>query len=368
MIDGKPFATYVWSDPKTTRPYLKHVRALGGEVQMTRNHPPKSTDFQDHETYHPGVWWGFGDIGGNDYWRMKAKVIGGSFLEEPMGGDDRGSFAVRNRMLTNDGMETFCYQVCRYTFLKRPAGVLMICESTLTRDESDFWLGDQEEMGMAVRMATSIATKSERGGAIRDSEGRTALGQIRTNQSDWCDYSGPVAEKHGGILLMNDPRNFRKPWWHAVDTGPLIANPLGESELNGRGKKRQNVLVRKGEPFRLRYGVLIHLHNTADEFNRTEAYEDFLEVLPTLDSSRPAETRAGLPNVPDGFSVSCFRERTADLQANGHLLRCQGTPDGRTGAAIPKELPELANRQRRAADGCQRRRQSGRIENVRDGF
>lgn len=278
VIDGKPFATYVWTDPRTTRPYFKHVHAAGGEVQITRNHPPGPGDFLDHETYHPGIWWGFGDVGGNDYWRMKARIIGGSFIEEPAGRKDRGSFSVRNRLLTADG-RTFCEQVCRYTILRRPSGILLICESTLMRNEGDFWLGDQEEMGLAIRVATSIATKSDKGGVIRDSKGRTELKEIRTNQADWCDYSGPIAGKHGGILLMNDPMNFRKPWWHAVDTGLLIANPLGESELNGRGKKRENVLVKQGKPFRLRYGALIHLRATALELDRAKAYQDFLELL-----------------------------------------------------------------------------------------
>ena len=86
VIDGKRFATYVWSDPQTTRPYFKQLHAVGGEVQITRNHPPHPDDFGDHATYHPGLWWGFGDVGGNDYWRMKAKIIGGSFIEEPASG------------------------------------------------------------------------------------------------------------------------------------------------------------------------------------------------------------------------------------------------------------------------------------------
>ena len=64
LVDGKPFATYVWSDPRTTRPYFKQVHAPGGEIQVTRNHPPRKGDFQDHDTYHPGIWWGFGDVGG----------------------------------------------------------------------------------------------------------------------------------------------------------------------------------------------------------------------------------------------------------------------------------------------------------------
>ena len=234
---------------------------------------------------------------------MTAKVIGGSFIEEPIGGEDRGSFAVKNRMLTNNGKETFCYQVCRYSIVKRPDGVLLICECAIHRDESDIWLGDQEEMGLAVRVATPIAIKSEKGGRIRDSQGRIELKQIRTNQSDWCDYSGPIAGKYGGILLMNDQRNLRKPWWHAVDTGLLVANPLGESELNGRGKKRQNVLVEKGKPFTLRYGVLIHLHDRESEFDPASAFEDFLEVLPKLDSVKTSATQSSLPHVPD-FLVS----------------------------------------------------------------
>ena len=282
-IDGQPFATYVWNDPNTTRPYFKQVHALGGKVQLTRNHPPRRADFSDHETYHPGIWWGFGDVGGNDYWRMKAKVIGGSFIEEPSPGKDHGSFAVRNTMLTSDGSTTFCHQICRYRIMRRPSGILMVCECTLIRRESDFWLGDQEEMGLAVRVATPLAVQSDQGGRIQDSEGRAELKAIRTHQSDWCGYSGPIAGKHGGILLMNDPKNFRKPWWHAVDTGLLIANPLGESELNGRGKKRQNVLVEQGKPFRLRYGVLLHLHQRADEFDANHAYQQFLDVLSNID-------------------------------------------------------------------------------------
>lgn len=278
FIDGNSFATYVWSDPKTTRPYFKQVSV--GDVQLTRNHPPQKGDFDDHETYHPGIWWGFGDVGGNDYWRMKAQIKGGEFVEEPATTKEGASFAVRNKLLTKDG-ETFCNQVCRYQILRRPSGVLLICESEFQRDESDFWLGDQEEMGLAFRVATPLTVK--RDGAYRDSNGHTERKDLRTHQSDWCNYSGPIAGKHGGLMLMNDPKNFRKPWWHAVETGLLVANPLGESELSGNGKKKQNVLVKKGTPFRLRYGVLVHLHDVEKLFDSDAAYEDFVEQIADSD-------------------------------------------------------------------------------------
>jgi len=336
LLDGKLLATYVWSDPDTTRPYFKQIHALGGETQITRNHPPQPGDFQDHETYHPGIWWGFGDVGGNDYWRMKAKIIGGTFVEEPTAGKNRAAFAVRNRMLVSGGEEKFCDQLCRYTLLRRPNGILMICESTISREESDFWLGDQEEMGLAIRVATSIATDSNLGGVMRDSEGRTDQDAIRTNQSDWCDYSGPVDGKQGGILLMNDPKNFRKPWWHAVETGLLIANPLGESELNGRGKQRENVLVKKGQPFRLCYGALIHLNDPVEPFDPAEAYQEFLDILPQIDNREKAELRSDLPIVPEGFDISIFAQEPRVYKPTAICFDARGRLTVGQGPQYPK--------------------------------
>jgi len=309
-IDGKPFAIYAWNDPQTTRPYFKSVYAAGGEVQLTRNHPPQEGDMQDHATFHPGIWWGFGDIGGNDYWRMKARIIGGDFIQPPKGGKDSGQFTVNDKLLVNGSDEVFCEQISRFTIMQRPAGILMVCDTTLRREQSDFWLGDQEEMGLGIRTATPIATVSQKGGRILNREGMTDLKEIRTNQSDWCDYSGPIAGRFGGIMLMNNPQNFRKPWWHAVDDGQLVATPLAESELNNRGKKTENVLVKAGEPFHLSYGVLMHLDSAADQFYPSSAYSDFLSILPTLET-KPSENKvsqADLPQAPEGFDVSVFAQ------------------------------------------------------------
>jgi hypothetical protein len=276
LVDGHHFGTYVWADRVTSRPYFKQVFALGGKTQITRPHPPGPDDFDDHETFHPGIWWGFGDVGGNDYWRLKNKTVGGNFLGEPKAEKDYAEFAVRNQLLDKQG-KLFCRQTCRYQFYKQRHGILIVCESTFLREQSDFWLGDQEEMGLAVRVAKSITQKL--GGEIRDSEGRTERKALRTNQADWCDYRGTVDGRHGGIMLMNDPQNFRKPWWHNVETGLLVANPLGESELSGRGKQRENILVKKNRPFRLRYGVLVHLHEEPKDFDTNAAYRDFLKTL-----------------------------------------------------------------------------------------
>ena len=126
FVDGQPFATYVWEDAKTTRPYFKQIYGTGGKVQLTRHHPPGPDDFDDHETFHPGIWWGFGDIGGNDYWRLKTKVVGGEFTEQPKSEAIQAQFTVRNRLLDASG-KRFCWQTCRYVFVKQRHGILIVC-------------------------------------------------------------------------------------------------------------------------------------------------------------------------------------------------------------------------------------------------
>lgn len=307
-LDDDIIATYVWQDPDTTRPYFKHIRTPDG-IQVSRNHPPQATDYQDHDTYHPGIWWGFGDVGGNDYWRMKARVIGGQFIAGPTGGRQRATFAVKNRLLKNGSDDLFVEQICHYTLLRQANGILLIAECTFIGNEAAFWLGDQEEMGLAFRVQSDLAIDRNSQSKILNANSSTDLKTIRTTQSDWVDYSGPFQGVYAGMMLMSDPANFRRPWWHAVKTGLLVANAFGESELHGQGKKRQSWQVPAHEEFHLRYGVYIHSHETETAHDRNQAYEDFLQALQTIDSptgKKPQPTASQLPQVPDGFAITAF--------------------------------------------------------------
>ena len=305
-LDDRPLAIYVWADPVTTRPYFKQVHAPDG-LQVTRNHPPLAGDIRDHETYHPGIWWGFGDIGGNDYWRLKARVQGGAFIAGPTGGRDRAHFAVRNQLLEGDSDdEVFAEQICHYTFFRRPGGVLLVAESRLRRDEGPFWMGDQEEMGLAVRVASGLAASRNPESRIVNALGHDDIPTLRTTQSDWVDYSGPLEGRHAGMMLLSDPANFRKPWWHAVDTGLLVANAFGRSELSGKGKRRQSWWVPAGESFRLRYGVLLYSVEDRSRIEATRVFQDFVDRLDTTGSASDRSEAVALPVVPEGFRVEVF--------------------------------------------------------------
>ncbi len=276
-IGGKPFASYVYGDNGITRPYFAHVRSPGG-IQVTRNHPPiRGQDPTDHATMHPGIWLTFGDISGNDYWRLKARTVHDGFVVQPAGAAGRGSFTVRNCYVSAEGNKTICLERCRYNVVTRPAGYLLTYESTFTSQEGDFYFGDQEEMGLGIRVATPISVRE--GGQITDSENRRDEKGVWGRQADWCDYSGTVNGKRVGIAIIPAPSNFRRSWYHARDYGLLVANPFGRNAMTNGEKSK--VVVRKGEEFRLGYGVFIYSVPAEETVDIAAVCKDYLKNIVT---------------------------------------------------------------------------------------
>ena len=212
---------------------------------------------------HPGLWLAFGDISGADFWRNKGVVRHAGFVEEPVADPQGGRFAVRN--LYEAGGKTVCEEVCRIRIRVTPHGTLIDWESEFSGADA-FAFGDQEEMGLGVRVATDLTVTH--GGVITSSDGRKNEKQVWGRQADWCDYSG----KGGGIMLMPDPRNFRRSWFHARDYGLLVANPFGRQAFTKGEPSR--VVVEKGETLTLRFGVLVH----DGDLDRHAAYQDFLKT------------------------------------------------------------------------------------------
>ena len=271
----QPLATYVYSDPDIPRPYFKDLHAPG-HLQVTRHHPPREgIDPTDHPDYHPGLWLDFGDLSGADFWRNKARVEHVEFTQPPTVSADRAAFTVRNRYLKDD--QTLCEEICTYTFLLRPAGYLILWDSTFQSDHDDFWFGDQEEMGLGVRLATPIMVKANKGGRILNSAGQTNEKATWGKQAAWCDYSGPLAGAFAGVTIMPHPHNLRPCWWHTRDYGFMTANPFGRAAF--RAGPTSKVTVNKGKPFRLAYGILLHAHPTEDQLDLPAAYQDYVSTL-----------------------------------------------------------------------------------------
>lgn len=281
-VDDRPIATYVYRDPtgKIPRPYFAHVKAPGG-IQVTRNHPPVTgRDRTDHESMHPGIWMAFGDLGGADFWRNKARIAHVRFAEQPQGGPGRGSFVEEKEYLRADHS-----LVCRERFdcriHIRDSGYLLLWDSTFSSPD-EFAFGDQEEMGLGLRVATALS-ESE-GGRLRDSEGRLGARMIWSQAATWCDYSGSMDGRRIGMTLMCHSANFRPSWMHARDYGLVAANPFGRRAMHKGATS--SVVVKPGSVLRLRYAILMHSVPADQEVPIAAAYADYLELAADPERSR----------------------------------------------------------------------------------
>ncbi|MFW6162089.1 MAG: PmoA family protein [Planctomycetota bacterium] len=272
QVAGQDVATYVYADPKIRRPYLAHVRAPGG-VQVTRTHPPvQGTDPTDHATMHPGIWMAFGDLSGHDFWRNKGRIASHRVSVQASGPGRGVLHALRAYHAPGSLRKALGTEDWTLTFLVRPAGYLLIWTSTFRAAREPMVFGDQEEMGLGVRVATPLT--EENGGRILDARGRTGARQVWGHAAKWCDYSGTLDGTPAGVTLMCAPDNFRPSWFHARDYGLLVANPFGRKAMRkGRPSK---VVVTPGKPLTLRYGILLHAGKEPD---LDAAYRDFLEQL-----------------------------------------------------------------------------------------
>jgi hypothetical protein len=281
-VGGKPFATYFYNDPTITRPYFAHVDAQDG-TQVTRHHPPiAGEDTQDHPEYHPGIWMAFGDVSGNDYWRLKAPVMHKAIVNTPAGGAGEGSFAVRNSYIgADDPQQVVCRESCKFRILARLEGTLLVWDSTFTADD-EFSFGDQEEMGLGIRVATPMRVEKGDGslppgtGTITDAKGRKNGAEVGGNSADWCDYSGTVDGKHVGITIFCHPDNFRPSWFHARDYGFVAANAFGRAAFK-KGEPSK-IVVKPGDEFRLRYGILVHADGDGQLPDLNAAYQEYVQL------------------------------------------------------------------------------------------
>ena len=250
-VDDQSIAAYIYQDDSIPRPYFAHVKAPGG-IQVTRNHPPQQGDRDDHATLHPGIWIAFGDLGGVDFWRNKGSVKHVEFTQPPAFERNMGSFIQKKQYEAADG-SVVCQEEFRFAILATGDAYFMALESHFS-GEQEFAFGDQEEMGLGIRVATPISEVG--GGGLTDADGRKGAKQIWGHAPTWCDYSGTLNGKQVGMTVMSHPNNFRKSWFHVRDYGLLAANPFGRAAMK-RGEPSK-VVVKPGETLALRYAIWIH--------------------------------------------------------------------------------------------------------------
>lgn len=273
-------ATYLKRHPQLTRRAFVNVTTASG-IPVTRNFPPRKPEDVDpgytsedgiiHPVMHSGIWLGFGDVDGNDYWRLRAKVEFDGFVEPPTGDMDSGRFAVRNRYLSEDGTDTVCIELTRYEFERVDDGWWLRIDAEFRNDERDFYFGDQEESGLALRVASPIRVQGGNGTILNDRGERNGAG-VWGKEAKWFDYFGTVDGREVGVMVVPSAANPRPSWLHARDYGVVVTNPFPKQPKERR-EPYVNTWVRKGEPYRLSYDVLIHDRTADSALDREAAFE-----------------------------------------------------------------------------------------------
>jgi hypothetical protein len=261
----KPVATYVFSDKKILRPYFAHIHAPDG-TQVTRHHPPRmGIDAVDHDTMHPGIWLAFGDLSGADFWRNKGSVRF-KWSGQPAVADGAISFDLGFEYVADDTVIGRASATHSIRLLGN--GYLLTYHSRFSARDKALVFGDQEEMGLGMRLATPLVVKGG-SGTITNSAGGKNETEVWGKQADWCDYSGIVERPHPGplpegegakrrvgMLLIPHKDNFRRSWFHVRDYGLMVANPFGKNAFTKGEKSR--IEVQPGERLDLRFGVWIY--------------------------------------------------------------------------------------------------------------
>ncbi len=271
-FDGVVIASYFYRDPGTKRPFFAHVKTPSG-IQVTRNFPPiEGMDPTDHASMHPGISLGFARLNGISFWHNNAgTVVHDGLVGEPEAGKT-ASWSVRNKWLAPGG-KLVCRETTGYQIERNKDGYLLKLDTRFAGDE-DIEFGVIEEMGLAIRVATPIVVKGQKGtilGAKGGENEKGTWGKI----DHWWDYYGPIGDRSVGMQLMSGNGN-REVWSHSRDYGVLVANPLPVDRPANRGKK---ITVKRGEEFRLRFGVQVHEHARREDFDPKAAYRRYLAGL-----------------------------------------------------------------------------------------
>lgn len=265
FFKAQQIATYLKQHPRLTRRALVNLRTPEG-IQVTRNFPPRRPEDIDpgyqaedgiiHPVMHPGLWIGFGDVNGNDYWRLQAQVQFNGYVEPPAGSRGTGSFAVSNLFLSEDRQDVVCNEITRYRFERTPDGLILRIDAEYQSDKHDFYFGDQEESGLAVRVASPLRVQGGSGTILNDRGERNGA-QVWGKEARWFDYVGTVQGREVGVMVLPDPGNPRPSWLHARDYGVVVFNPFPKQPRERR-EPYVKTSIKRGETFRLSYAILIH--------------------------------------------------------------------------------------------------------------
>jgi hypothetical protein len=292
-IDGKPFTTYLWQDPKQEgtlkKPVLDPLIDDEG-ITVTRGYPlaPLPGERVDHP-HHAGMWFNYGNVNGFDFWnnsdaikpeqRPKMGSIFEGKIVSTKSGANSGELVTTSTWITGKG-DKIIEQTTRYVF-RRGKGSRTIDEIVTLKALDNVVFNDDKEGMLGMRVASWLESPEEKSGLFMDAAGRPtqtagassgATGIYETSEGikgpavwstrgRWCTLTGHNKDnKVATIAMIDHPGNPGFPtYWHARGYGLFAANPLGRSIFDTK-QAPFKYSIAKGDSSTFRYRVVIYSH------------------------------------------------------------------------------------------------------------
>ncbi|MFM8401684.1 MAG: DUF6807 family protein, partial [Pirellula sp.] len=166
----QPIAVFHYQNDQCLRPFFSDATTVTG-LRATRNFPPVSgVDPDDQASMHGGIWLAFGDINGEDFWRNKGRIEHQRFLKSPTASANGIAFTSDDALIDSKGTTIGTIEQS-YSLSRIDLGYCLVWNAIIKAGSKPLILGDQEEMGLGVRVATNMTEKN--GGQILSSDGKT---------------------------------------------------------------------------------------------------------------------------------------------------------------------------------------------------
>jgi hypothetical protein len=265
LIDGKLFTSYLYGD-NLAKPALFPVNSPSG-IMVCRGYPlaPLPGDSNDH-LHHTGIFFGYGSVDGNDFWRTSAGLVRHIKTTQMTGGDGQGKLSVISNWIDKNG-KMLLEENRTMIFSAAKDEYAIDFTVDLTAIDRKIVFGDTKEGMFAIRIADwmreNASGKWKGSGRYFSSEGAETEKNIWGRRAKWVCLRADKDGKPLGIAVFNHPSSVNFPtYWMVRAYGLFSADPLGQEEFQKKLKvenpKPFNLTLLPGQSAHFRFFIIIY--------------------------------------------------------------------------------------------------------------
>jgi hypothetical protein len=258
LLDGRPLTAFQFNS-KWDKPFLYPLRTVSGLV-VSRGWPvdPRPGEQHDH-AWHRGLWYGHGDINGEDFWREKPDGTTARLVVEGAPKVSSGGAGVVDATLAMMGAKSGRLGTLgeRYEFRRDGSQILIDATIRVSADQGKaLRFGDSDDGGFGFRLADEF--RQDRGAELMNSDRLAGTEKIWGKPAKWVKYAATSDGKRAGVAMLDHPSNLRHPTaWHARGYSLCSANPFAAGSFAKDKSKDGSYTLPAGQTLRLRYLVVV---------------------------------------------------------------------------------------------------------------